>query len=516
MSIIYARNNTAPGSGSVPCCARVDRQSAALRWLWIMALMILAAVRAAAEPDSPEGVGVACDSTSLVCAEKLCEASPDTSLLVRQMPATWRYEQKFFQPAPTDDRWWSTFNDPTLVELIRRAVANNYDVQASARRIELARQTQRATKAGYYPTVSITGGFNDDMTSTAIHGEHSHEEHVSYFQLGLSVNWEIDVFGRIRAQLKADKANYEASMADYDATLVSLCANVAKAYFQLRLAQAQVDVAERNVEVVEKQKTLADARYEAGLRPLLDVVQARLSVSQTRATLPQLRANALTAINQLSILLGEYPSALDALLAPQPLPTPPPPGEAPDPEALLRRRPDIVAAEKQLAATAAQIGIAKKDFLPTLSFTGEVGTQNRSLNHLFTNSSYFFSLYPTLSWTIFEGMARNVKLAQARLNMEIEIDNYNSTVMTAVAEVNNAFVSWQSLCDQLIYQEILLKDARKQLELQTDRYTQGLASFGDISGAQATVLTYENSLVSIQASQLAALVTLYTALGGGY
>lgn len=443
------------------------------------------------------------------------DPSPE-SLLRDSLPESWVLDQQYFQTTPSEDPWWNSFNDPVLDALIKRAVANNYNVQAAQRRIEMARQVSRATKAGYYPEIAVSGGWDGIGTAPTVHGSHAHETEMHYFQLGLSMNWEIDVFGRIRAQSKADKAAVEASIADYDATLVSLCSNLAKAYFQLRMAQSELEVAQRNVEVAEKQEKLAQARYDVGLRPAVDVVQARMLVAQTKATQPPLQADISTAINQIALLTGEYPDRLENLRESFPLPATPPPGMVGDPQSLLRRRPDVVAAERQLAATAAKIGIAKKDFLPTLTLTASAGTQGTALTDLFGRNSFNYQITPTLSWTVFDGMARNARLAEARLEMEAQIDSYNVTVMTAVTEVNNAMLSWQSLSDQLVYQEMLLRDARRQLELQTDRYTQGLADFSDLATAQTTVLQYENSLVQTHASQLAALVTLYTALGGGF
>lgn len=432
------------------------------------------------------------------------------------LPDQWELEQQFFQTAPDEDNWWKSFSDPELESLIKQAVANNFNVLTAIRRIETAAQNQRYTKSGYYPSLGISGGWNREMTSTTVHGEHPHESTISYFHLGLTANWEIDIFGRIRAKLKADKANYDASVAEYDATMISLCSNVAKAYFQLRQEQELVKIGEETVKIVEEQKLLADARYEAGLRPLLDVVQARMSIAQTRSTLPQHKANVRTALNQIAMLIGVYPEKLEGLLTPRELPEIPAPGNVGTPETLLRRRPDIVAAEKQLAAMAAQVGIAKKDFLPTLSVSAAVGSQVHTFKDLYGPDSYYYSVVPSLTWSIFEGMARNAKLAEARLNMEAQIDSYNQTVMNAVSEVNNTMIALKSLQEQQIYQEILLKEARKQLELQTDRFLQGLTGFSDIAGSQATVLQYENSLVQLKASQLAAVVTLYTALGGGY
>lgn len=432
------------------------------------------------------------------------------------LPQQWELEQEFFQTTPTEDIWWKSFHDPDLEALISQAVSNNFNVLTAMRRIEAAAQNQKYTKSGYYPSIGISGGWNREMTASTVHGEHPHESTISFFHLGLTANWEIDIFGRIRSQLKVDMANYDASVAEYDATMVSLCANVAKAYFQLRQEQELLKIAEETVKIVEDQKGLADARYEAGLRPLLDVVQARMSIAQTRSTLPQLRANVRTSLNQIAILIGVYPEKLESLLTPGKLPDIPTPGNVGTPASLLRRRPDIVAAEKQLAAMAAQVGIAKKDFLPTLSVNAAVGSQVHTFKDLYSSDSYYYNVVPTLTWSIFEGMARNAKLAEARLNMEAQIDSYNQTVMNAVSEVNNALLSIKSLQEQQVYQEILLKEARKQLELQTDRFIQGLTGFSDISGSQATVLQYENSLVQLKASQLGAVVTLYTALGGGF
>lgn len=437
-------------------------------------------------------------------------------VLLDSLPKTWELESTYFQTTPSEDNWWNNFGDPILTELIKKAVENNYNVLAAQKRIEVASQVCRQTKAGYYPTLSADAGWTREQTANTVHSEHSHPTVISHFALGLSMNWELDVFGRIQSQLKADKANYRASVADYDATLVSLCSNLAKAYFELRMAQAEYEVTSRNIAVSEEQKKLAVARYEAGLRPYLDVVQADITLTQTKATLPQLNASITTALNEIALLVGEYPEQLSLLKEAMPLPETPPPGMVTDPAGLLRRRPDIVAAEQQLAATAAQIGIAKKDFLPTLSVSANIGTQGQALKDLFGSGSLYYTVMPTLSWTIFDGMARNAQLAQARLNMEAQIDQYNLTVMTAIQEVNNAMISWQSSSDQLVYQQMLLRQARQQVEIQIDRYRQGLAAFSDIAAAQVTVLQYENSVISTHATQLADLVTLYSALGGGF
>lgn len=443
-------------------------------------------------------------------------ASDSSTYLTDTLPTTWELETEFLQTTPTDDRWWESFHDQTLQSLISKAVENNYDARAAQKRIEAAAQISRQTKAGYYPNLSATGGWSREQSAAAKLVGHSHPAAVSHFALGLSMNWEIDIFGRIQRQLKADKANYKVSVADYDATLVSLCSNLAKAYFELRMYQAEYEVAIKNATNSEELQKLAKARYEAGLRPFLDVVQAQINVAQTKATLPSLKASINTCLNELALLCGVYPDRLDFLRQSQALPSAPIPGGVGNPSDLLRRRPDIVVAEQQLAASAAQVGIAKADFLPVLSLSAEIGTQVHYLKDLFEDGSLYYSIMPTLSWTIFDGMARNAKVSEARYQMEAQIDEYNQTVMTAVQEVNNAMIQWKAQSEELVYQQIILNDAKQQLEIQIDRYTQGLAPFSDVTGAQTTVLQYENAVIEAKASQLASLVTLYTALGGGY
>lgn len=435
--------------------------------------------------------------------------------LTDSLPERWEYEPQFTQTTPDSDGWWKAFHDPTLLALIDRAVKNNYNVLEAMHRIEIARQVQRQTVAGYYPVVSASAGWQRDHSAGAI-VPGGRSANTDYFSLGLSMNWEIDVFGRIREQAKADKASYNASVADYDATLVSLCSSLAKAYFQLRVAQAQYQVAEQNIAAQEELLRLATSRYEVGLVPQLDVVQARIVVTNTRNTLPQLKSTISSALCQVALLVGEYPDKLHGLLNYTELPEAPGLVTVGSPQDLLRRRPDIVAAEQQLARYAALAGMAKKDFLPALSVSASVGTEAHRAGDLFGSGSLAYSVMPTLSWTVFDGFARNARVAEAKAQMLAGIDSYNLTVMTAVSEVNDAIASYNALDEQLVLTQMLVKDGKRALELQVDRYRQGLVDFSDIATSQLSLLEYENSLISIRGSRLASLVTLYTALGGGY
>lgn len=440
----------------------------------------------------------------------------DNRWLQDSLPQSWVLEPQFSMTSPASDNWWKAFGDTTLLRLINLAVENNYNVSSAMKRIEAARLAGNVTKAGYYPSVSADFSWQRDRTAGTVHGEHSHPSSMNYFSLGLSMQWEIDVFGRIAEQSKADKANYNGSVADYDAALVSVVTNLAKAYFQLRMYQAEYALIEKNIAINDDLMQLAQARYDAGLRPLLDLVQARMVVAQVRGELPDIKAGIGNSLEQIALLCGVYPSSLQYLLTPAPLPEVPNPGVIPNPASLLRRRPDIVSAECSLAAQAAAIGIAKKDFLPTLSLSASVATESLSFEHLFGKNSMSYNIMPQLSWTLFDGFARKNRLAEARINMEAQIDSYNLTVMTAVQEVNTSLLNWQSLSEQVVYQEILIKESDRQLQLQIDRYRQGLNGWSDIGGAQTTLIGYQDSLIQLQAERLAALVTIYSSLGGGF
>lgn len=435
---------------------------------------------------------------------------------IDSLPPTWEYDTQYFQTTPSEDKWWESFEDPILSSLISKAVDNNFDVLMAQQRIEAARQLYRAAKAGYYPTVDINAGWNLDASSGTIHKEHTHAQLMKYFSLGLSMNWEIDLFGRVQAKIKSAKANYQASGAEYDATLITLCSNLAKAYIRLRMSQTELELAKRTVASSEENMKLAKARFDAGLRPALDVVQGNLGLTQTKATIPPIKQDISESLNAIALLCGVFPSELSYLSEPMPLPKVPAPGSVGNPEALLRRRPDIVEAEKQLAAKAAAVGIAKKDFLPTLSISASFGVEGQSMRDLFRSDSHYFTIMPTLSWTIFDGMARNARVAEARAAMEESISQYNLTVMTAMSEVNNALANWETVTEQAAYNDMILRDARHQLQIQIDRYKQGLNGYSDVAGAEITVLQYETSVADSHAAQLNALVTLYTALGGGW
>lgn len=433
------------------------------------------------------------------------------------MPETWQMTPEVTQSLPTDDDWWHTFYDSMLDRLISKAVENNFDVAAAVKRIDMARNVVREAEAGYFPTISLSGGWSKEQDSGAASSPVVPSARSSSFTLGANMNWEIDLFGRVRANANAQKAALNVSRADYNAVMVSLCAKVATAYMELRVCQKQLAVAKAHIASQEKVVKITEARFEAELASMLDVTQARTVLYNTQSTLPGIQSQIRTLINTLSILVGEYPGALAAdLTAEAPLPGYNISVNTGVPSDLLRRRPDIQQAEMTLAQYAAQIGIAKKDFLPTLSLTGAIGTEAHKAGDLFGQHSLSYSIAPQLSWTLFDGLARNYRVAEAKLQFEAAIDNYNLTVMNAVGEVDNALQEYAATLESIELQHKVVQESEKALNFAINLYKTGLTAFSNVVDGQMNWLTSQNELVSLEGKALNLLITIYQALGGGW
>lgn len=433
------------------------------------------------------------------------------------VPEAWQFSRIYSQTLPSDDRWWKGFEDPVLDRLIAQAEQANFNIRIALRRMEIARNQISLTKAGYYPTVNAQAGYAVEQSAGAIMNPAVKGQRLNYMNLGLSAQWEIDLFGRIGEQLKADKAEIQLSRADYEAAMVSLCSELAKSYIQLRVLQAQLDLAISHTHSQEKIVDMTLARQEAGLASALEVAQARQVLYATQSSIPPLEASIKAAIGAIAVLTGQYPEQVAPILEEV--------RDLPDvymnpcvgtPLEMLRRRPDIAQAEAQMAVDAAQLGIAKKDYLPTLTLTGSVGVQARKPGDLFTSKGLAYTVAPTLSWTVFDGMARKYRTAQARRQMEVDIDNYNQTLLTAVQEVDSYAAAYNSYRTQIGMLDKLVKESRTALDLSVDLYRSTLTPFSNVVDAQIDLLNYENENIAARGNALTALISLYQALGGGW
>lgn len=455
------------------------------------------------------------------------------------MPQQWRYTPEFTQQSPVDDTWWLSFDDPTLNALIAAGIDRNYDVAMAMKRIAASRAAIGQARSGYFPQLDISASWTKEQMSavtTRFHGAHSIDD---YFSLGLDMSWEIDIFGKVRQGVKEKEAAFRATRAQYDGMMVSVAAQIATAYFDMRMYQEQLSLAQQHCAQQEKVLKIAEARINAGLASMLDVSQARTTLYSTQATIPGIENSVRSAANSLSVLLADYPGAIDSIVnvnvtlpeinqmcdtcshgelgnLPQLLPDYRMIVATGIPAELLRRRPDILQAEAEVAEYAAALGIAKKDFLPSLTINGSIGTSAFEFDNLFTHDSFTYSIAPTLSWTLFDGMSRKYEVTQSKMQMEAGIDNYNLTVLNAVTEVDNAMNAYTANLAEIDRLGKVVEESMRSLNLSLDLYTQGLTEFSNVVDSQISLLQYQNSLISARAAALTSLVTLYKALGGGW
>ncbi len=433
------------------------------------------------------------------------------------IPDKWIYTPEKSQTLPATDRWWDEFGDPVLDSLISRGIDNNFNVAIAAHRIEMARQAIRQAKSGYYPQFSISAGWTKNRQSGNTTSISVPAENIDYFSAGIDMAWEIDVFGRVRAKVKQSKSEYQASRADYLAVMNSLCAEIGETYVQYRTLQSRLQVARDNMSKQDTVLHIARARHEAGLNSGLDVAQASTIYYSTEASIPTLQASISTTINALALLTGSYTDDIMPLLDNvKPIPDYKRLIPVGIPADILRRRPDVQAAEYDLAAAAAAAGVEKRNFLPTLSLSGSIGVAAHNAGDLFESRSLTYNIGPKISWTIFDGFARNAALASARENMRIAAESYELAVMTAVEEADNAMVTYSGQYRAVISLEKVVEQSQRELDLSLDLYKQGLTDFLSVAQAQINLLQYTDELANAQGTASSQLIRIYKALGGGW
>lgn len=434
------------------------------------------------------------------------------------VPSRWMYTSENFQPLPTADKWWTLFGDSILDRLIAESETRNSDIIIAMRNIEVARQNLNIARSGYFPNIGLSAGWEKSrgsgfMTSRTSTGTTDR----SYFSGSVDMSWQIDLFGRVRAKSRQQKELLNVSRAEYAGMMVSVASEVASDYIQLRMSQAKLSLANEHIASQQHVLNIAKARHEAGLASKLDVAQAQTIYNSTLATVPVLESEIRAYINALALLTGVSPEVMNGILSePMPMPDHHHIIATGVPAELLRRRPDILQAEYQLAASAAAVGIAKKDFLPTLTLNGSIGTAAHNAGDLFKGDSFTYSVAPTLSWTIFSGMSRAYSVRAAKAGMEADIEKYNYAVRSAIEEVDNAMSRYQGELQQIDRLSEVVGSSAETFTLSLDLYKQGLSGFLNVANAQIDYLNYSTSLITARGEALLTMVSLYKALGGGW
>lgn len=410
-------------------------------------------------------------------------------------------------------QWWTALGDAELSDLMERAAAGNLTLRTARARIREARARRGIAEAGLFPSLGVGGSATVSRGSEDLGSGERRE----LYRAGLDASWEVDVFGGVRRAVEAAEAEVQASAADYQDVLVSLFAEVALNYVDARKFQALLRVAEENLETQTETLQLVEWRFAAGLVSSLDVEQARSNLENTRAQLPRLRVSLEAAKNRIAILLGVFPGTLeDKFVTRKPVPEPPFEIAVGVPAEMLRRRPDVRAAERQLAAQTARIGVATADLYPRFNLPGTIGLEALAANNLYSAANRFWTLVASFSWTLFAGGAirQNIELQNAL--QEQALNQYEATILSALEEVENALIAFAEEKERRETLTEATRAARQAAELAQDQYASGLIDFQTVLDSQRSVLTFQDQLEQSKGQVTAYLISLYKALGGGW
>ena len=393
--------------------------------------------------------------------------------------------------------WWIALNDAKLSSLEERAVKGNLDLKDARARVREARARRGISRANLFPTLDITGSATKSLSGPALH--------------------ELDVFGGVRRSIEASDADLQAGREDLHDVLISLMAETGLNYIEVRTYQTRLHVALANLDTQQETYRLIKSRYKAGLSDELEVQQARYNLESTRSQIPTLRAGLEEALNRLAILLGQPPGAVhDELEVRQPIPVTPLTVAVGIPADVLRRRPDIRAAERKLAAQTARVGVASADLYPKFTLNGSIGLESLDLEDFFTTASRSWNVGPSFSWNIFDAGAIRQNIEVQSAMQEQALIQYESAVLSALEEVENALVAYAEEQNRRQSLKAATDAAQLAVQLAQDQYKAGLIDFSDVLDAQRSLLSFEDHLAESDGTVTSNLVRLYKALGGGW
>jgi NodT family efflux transporter outer membrane factor (OMF) lipoprotein len=415
--------------------------------------------------------------------------------------------------------WWELFKDPELNRLEALATADNQDLVAAVARFQQASAVVHVARADLFPQVSFDPSYIRQRTSVnqAQLGKPAGASYTySTWTIPLDASWELDLWGRVRRQVEAARAQLAASADDLQSVTLAIQAELAVDYFGLRFAQSDDDILQRSVQTYGRSLELTRNRRVGGIATDLDVAQAETQLRATEAEIPAVELQISRFNHALAALCGQAATEFKVSV-----PAPSAPVEIPDvpmslPSELLERRPDIAAAERRMAAANAQIGVAQTAFYPRVRLNGAAGLQSVSASTLFDWPSRFWAVGPTIDLPLFTGGRNRAQLAVARAAYDEGVAQYRQTVLGAFQEVEDQLSAGRYLSAQITGEVAALAASRRTLEIANNRYRAGLVTYLEVAIAQGDALNRERTVVQLQAQRLAASAGLIRALGGGW
>ncbi|RMN28250.1 RND transporter [Pseudomonas coronafaciens pv. zizaniae] len=450
----------------------------------------------------------------LVLALAACAVGPDYKAPETAPAKLESAAQGNYDRSKVNTLWWQQFEDPTLNRLVTRSLDGNRDLRVAFARLKSARAIRDDVANDVMPVVTsrassdIGKGQQPGITERRVNSER--------YDLGLDMAWEVDLFGRIQRQLEASDADQDAAEANLYQLQVTLIAEVVDAYGQLRGAQLREAIAKDNLTNQQKSQDITTQLRDAGVGNELDVMRSDARLAAVEATVPQLQAEQARQRHRIATLLGERPESLSVDLSPSKLPAIAKALPIGDATQVLRNRPDVRAAERQLAASTARIGVATADLFPRVSLSGFLGFTAGRGSQIGSSAARAWSLGPSITWAAFDLGSVRAQIRSADADAEGALANYEQQVLLALEESENAFSDYNKRQQRLVALMRQSESSRAAARLASVQYREGTADFLVLLDAERERLASEDSQAQAEIDLYRGIVAIYKALGGGW
>jgi NodT family efflux transporter outer membrane factor (OMF) lipoprotein len=445
-----------------------------------------------------------------------CAVGPDYKRPAIESPAQFKENSGWIKAAPLavphQGEWWSIFGDVELNKLEPRVITANQSLQASFYTYQQALALTDSARAGEFPTLSASVSSTRSANSTSTTGGVTTTP-ISGQSVGLTASWVPDFWGKVRRQVESDEANAEYSRETLVNAQLSLQSTLAQDYFQIRQIDSQIGLAQSTVNADEKSLEMTQNRYHGGVSTQADVAQAQLQLANAKVQVLAFNLQRTQLEHAIAVLVGEPPSNFSlAPVSGMPVPQAVP---VELPSQLLLQRPDLIAAERQVAAANAQIGVSQSAYFPSLTLSATGGYKNSVFPNIISASNLFWSAGPTLAMTLFDGGARSAVKAQAQSAYKQIVAQYRQLSLQAIQQVEDQLAALTALANEATMQQQAVAAAEESLRLVTNQYKAGIVSYLNVITAETASYSARNTALQIAGQQLVANVALIQALGGG-
>ena len=459
-------------------------------------------------------------ATALAIALSACTVGPDFAKPT--MPVPERFAEAPVATAATaptaDAEFWQGFDDPLLARLVDQALSSNHDLRIALARYDHANALLRDAKLDRYPTITAGATASDGLASSdQAPGLTRGERRDNSYEAHATASWELDLFGRVRRGVEAQRAEAWATASDLDAMQVAVVGEVADSYFQMRGLQERLRVARANADNQKETLRLVQARLDAGRGTEFDTSRANAQLEATLSRIPALEAAAAIQMHRIAVLVGEPPEALIAELQ-TPAALPPLPGEidAGTPGQLLRRRPDVIAAEHRLHATTARVGVATADLFPRFTLGGLIGSQAADSGALFQRDSETHLVALGIDWSFLDVGRVRARIAASNADAEGELARYQQSVLLALEDAENALVLYDRTRKEDAHLQQAAADGARAAQLARVRFQAGAADLFEVLDAERTQLQAQDAFADARTRSVSAEVGVYRAMAGGW